>query len=162
MSEICSHGRYQVIAKSCSQRIFGCAKIEILEAHWEKHQYSEKKVFIIVSEMSSKDYIKKAEALVKDNPYLMLSKSWCPDCVYANKVWESFGVASKIKLIELDKIEDKKESDELERAFAELSGRKWVPTIFFHGRLFGSEKDLKRWSSEGKLERILRNEGLIQ
>lgn len=111
--------------------------------------------------MASQKYVQKAENLIKANPYLMISKSWCPDCHYTYKVWEKYNVKNKIHIIEFDKFEDQKEALELEKAFTEIAGRKWVPTIFFNGELLGTEQDLKRWESEDKLEAIFKSAKLI-
>ena len=95
------------------------------------------------------DYLAKAKQILQDHPFVMLSKLWCPDCVYANNVWSSYGVKEKIHLIEL------------EAAFTEISGRKWVPTIFFHGKKLGTEQDLKNWSADGTLDSVFRENQLI-
>lgn len=107
------------------------------------------------------DYLNKAKELIASKPYLMLSKSWCKDCVYTYGVWDKFGVKDKIHIIELDKFEDQDEAVKLEDAFTQVSGRKWVPTIFFNGERLGNEEDLKRWENEGKLAEIFKQHKLI-
>lgn len=102
-----------------------------------------------------------ARALINDNRYLMISKSWCPDCHYVYKVWDQFGVRDKVHIIELDKFEDQDEAVDLENAFTEISGRKWVPTIFFNGKKLGTEADLKAWQADGTLESRFKDEGII-
>lgn len=109
----------------------------------------------------TEDFIEKARDLIKTHEYLMLSKSWCPDCHYAYKVWELNGVSGKIHILEFDKIPDQNEAEALEDAFVTLAGKKWVPILFFHGSYFGTEKDLKKWEAEGKLREIFKREGLI-
>ena len=86
----------------------------------------------------------------------MLSKSWCPDCHYTYEIWNQYNVKEKIYIIELDKFEDQNEAEELEKAFTEIAGRKWVPTIFFHGKILGTEEDLKRWTKEVNCPRSLK------
>lgn len=107
------------------------------------------------------DYLAKAKQILQDHPFVMLSKLWCPDCVYANNVWSSYGVTEKIHLIELDKFPDQEEAAKLEAAFTEISGRKWVPTIFFHGKKLGTEQDLKNWSADGTLDSVFKENQLI-
>lgn len=107
------------------------------------------------------DYLAKAKEIITTHPYVMLLKSWCPDCVYTYNVWDEYNVRDKIHIIELDKFADQDEATKLEAAFTELSGRKWVPTMFFHGKRFGTEQDLKTWKSEGKLDDIFKQEQLI-
>lgn len=109
----------------------------------------------------SKEYIERAQELVNNHPYLMLSKSWCPDCHYTYEIWNQYNVKEKIYIIELDKFEDQNEAEELEKAFTEIAGRKWVPTIFFNGKFLGTEEDLKRWTKEGKLSEIFKDSHLI-
>ncbi|RLV85572.1 Glutaredoxin-8 [Meyerozyma sp. JA9] len=110
----------------------------------------------------TQDFLEIARNLIKTHEYLMISKSWCPDCHYAYKVWEQNGVRSKIHIIEFDKMPDQSEAKALEDAFVTLAGIKWVPTLFFHGSFFGTEKDLKNWEAQGKLKEIFRKEGLIE
>ncbi|RLV88877.1 Glutaredoxin-8 [Spathaspora sp. JA1] len=111
--------------------------------------------------MASKKYLDRAHELINTHPYLMLSKSWCPDCHYTYKIWDRYKVTNKIHIIELDKFADQNEAVELEKAFTEISGRKWVPTIFFNGKKLGTEVDLKKWDSEDKLEDVFKQEKLI-
>lgn len=112
--------------------------------------------------MALPEYRAKAEKLIAENPYLMLSKSWCPDCHYVEKIWNDYNVFNKIHIIELDKFEDQDEAIKLEAAFTEISGRKWVPSLFFNGKFFGNEQDIKNWKSEGKLDKIFQDEKLIK
>lgn len=111
--------------------------------------------------MSDQEYYQKASDLIKTHPYLMLSKSWCPDCQYALQVWEKYGVSDKVHVIELDKLKDQKESQKLEEAFNQIYGRKWVPIIFFNGSKFGTEEDLKSWEEDGTLSKVFKNAKLI-
>ncbi|KAG7864113.1 hypothetical protein KL919_000141 [Ogataea angusta] len=83
-----------------------------------------------------------AQELVKQHRFLMLSKSWCPDCHYAIAVFKKYNVLDKIALVELDKM-PANQATELEKQFTAISGRKWVPTIFFNGEVFGTEQTLK-------------------
>ncbi|CAK7897070.1 glutaredoxin-1 [[Candida] anglica] len=111
--------------------------------------------------MASQKYIDKAQALIDKHPFLMLSKSWCPDCHYAYRVWDQFKVTDKVHVIELDKMDNQSEAIELEKGFTHIAGRKWVPTIFFNGKVWGTEQDLKRLASEDKLEESFKKENLI-
>lgn len=91
----------------------------------------------------------------------MISKSWCPDCHCVYGIWDSFGVRDKIHIIELDKLENKNDALELEDEFTVMTGRKWVPTIFFNGRYLGTEADLKMWDENGTLQEKLISGGII-
>lgn len=105
--------------------------------------------------------IKRATQLIEENQFLMLSKSWCPDCHYTYSIWKKYGVFDKIKIIELDKFENQKEALDLELAFTKISGRKWVPTIFFNKQRFGTEEDLKKLESLDQTEQVFRKAGLL-
>ncbi|KAH3664620.1 uncharacterized protein OGAPODRAFT_9019 [Ogataea polymorpha] len=100
-----------------------------------------------------------AQELVKQHRFLMLSKSWCPDCHYAIAVFKKYNVLDKITLVELDKMPPK-EAGELEKQFTALSGRKWVPTIFFNGEVFGTEQTLKELESRDMLPGAFEKAGL--
>ena len=124
--------------------------------------FSESENFRCHNNYSMTQFEEKARDLIKKHEYLMLSESWCPGSHYAYKVWDLYGVRDKIHIIEFDKIPDQTEAKSLEDAFVALAGIKWVPTLFFHGSYFGTEKDLKRWEAEGKLQEIFKKEGLIE
>ncbi|ODV83777.1 hypothetical protein CANARDRAFT_29761 [[Candida] arabinofermentans NRRL YB-2248] len=101
-----------------------------------------------------------AQKLINENKYLMLSKSWCPDCHYAIAIFKKYKVADKIKLIELDKMAPQ-EALALEKEFTAISGRKWVPTIFFNGENFGTEGTLKQLESLDSTEQAFKKAGLL-
>ncbi|GMG38503.1 unnamed protein product [Ambrosiozyma monospora] len=104
--------------------------------------------------------VNQAQQLIKANKFLMLSKSWCPDCHYAIRIFEKYHVLNKVKLVELDKM-NQKEALELEKEFTAISGRKWVPTIFFNGKVFGTEQTLKQLESQDATEKTFKENGLL-
>lgn len=106
-------------------------------------------------------YLKNAERLIENNSYLMLSKSWCPDCHFVYRIWDEYGVRDKIHIIELDKMENQEEAKLLEQAFTQISGRKWVPTVFFKGKKLGTEQDIKLWELNGTLRNVFALYGLV-
>lgn len=112
--------------------------------------------------MVEQTYLDKVKKIIAEHPFVMLSKSWCPDCHYTYGIWERYGVMSKIHIIELDKFEDQENAMHLERAFTEFAGRKWVPSLFFNGEFIGTEKDLKDWDEQGRLDEVFKKSGLIQ
>lgn len=103
----------------------------------------------------------KATDYLKNNRFFMISKSWCPDCHYAQAIWKKYGVSSKVTVLELDKLEDQKKATELEKEFTALSGRKWVPTIWFNGEVFGTEQTLKQLESLDQTEEVFKKAGLL-
>jgi glutaredoxin 3 len=103
---------------------------------------------------------KKALEYIMNNRFFMISKSWCPDCHYAEAIWKKYGVSDKVEILELDKM-DPKEANELEKAFTAIAGRKWVPTIWFDGERFGTEQTLKELESLDKTEEEFKKAGLL-
>lgn len=110
--------------------------------------------------MSTK-YIEKAEKLIKQHKYLMTTLSYCPDVRTANAVWSKYGVLDKIQTVEFDTMKDRTEAIQLRKAFGQIAGRDWVPTIFFNGKRLGTEEDLVKWDQDGELKTILKREGLL-
>lgn len=90
----------------------------------------------------------------------MLSKSWCPDCHYAINIFKKYNVLNKVKIVELDKMPSSA-AFKLEKEFTEISGRKWVPSLFFNGKFWGNEGDLKTLESTEKTETEFKKEGLL-
>lgn len=117
---------------------------------------------LFASHTMSTEYLDRAQKLIKENQFLVLSKTWCPDCHYVHNLFAQLGVTSKVHVIELDKLEDQEDAGKLEAAFTEIAGRKWVPTIFFNGKRFGTEQDLKQLKASGDLETVLKKEKLIE
>lgn len=87
-----------------------------------------------------------ATDLIKQHKFLMLSKSWCPDCHYAINIFKKYNVLDKVYLVELDKLSNN-EAIKLESEFTAISGRKWVPSLFFNGKFWGNESTLKKFES---------------
>lgn len=106
------------------------------------------------------EFLQKAQQIIKDNDFVMLSKTWCGDCKYTYLVWDEYDIKSKIHIIELDLFENQTEAEELENAFIQIAGRKWVPTIFLKGERF-DEQDLKSWKQQGILEDKFKHYGLL-
>ncbi|GMM31402.1 glutathione-disulfide reductase [Martiniozyma asiatica (nom. inval.)] len=101
-----------------------------------------------------------AKEIISTHKYVMLSKSWCPDCHYAINVFNKYKVLPKIHLVELDKM-DPAPALKLEKEFTQISGRKWVPSLFFNGKFWGNESDLYRLESTDKIEESFKAEGLL-
>ncbi|ODQ67878.1 thioredoxin-like protein [Nadsonia fulvescens var. elongata DSM 6958] len=110
--------------------------------------------------MASPSYIQRAQKLIADNDFLMISKSWCPDCVYAHRVWKDVGVADKVHLVELDKLPGV-EGPELQKAFLELTNQNTVPNIFFKRKHMGGEVQLEKMEKSGQLIKELKAAQLL-
>lgn len=113
------------------------------------------------TEPSSDEYTTKANNLIAEHPYLMLSKSWCPDCHYVYNLFQNLGIYDKLHIIELDKFQDQQDATALETAFTEIVGKKWVPLLFFKGKYWGNEQDLKQLREQGQLEAEFKELGLL-
>ncbi|QPG76973.1 hypothetical protein FOA43_004367 [Brettanomyces nanus] len=98
--------------------------------------------------------------LIKKSKFFMISKSWCPDCNYTKAIFKKYNVLDKVTILELDKMDPKK-ADELEKQFTAIAGRKWVPTIFFDGKVFGTEGTLKNLESTDATEKAFKDAGLL-
>jgi glutaredoxin 3 len=97
-----------------------------------------------------------AENLIKDQTFLFVSKSWCPDCVYGKKVFADLKATPYI--IELDKLDNGKE---LQAAFLEITGQNTVPNVFINGEHIGTEHDIARLLESGQLKKKLEAANLI-
>ncbi len=98
--------------------------------------------------------------LVKQHRFLMLSKSWCPDCHYAIRIFQKYHVMEKVHLVELDKM-NSTEALKLEKEFTAISGRKWVPSLFFNGKFWGNESTLNGLESSDKTETAFKEADLL-
>lgn len=93
-----------------------------------------------------------AAKLRQEYEILMVSKSWCPDCHYMQKIWKDFGLEDRAHIVELDKIEDKDYALALENEFAAISGEHWVPTIFFRASdAIKTDRHFRQWEKDGVL-----------
>lgn len=97
-----------------------------------------------------------AQKLVRTYRLLMISKSWCPDCVYAKGVFKE--LKAEPHVVELDKMD---EGPELQKEFLELTGQNTVPNLFLDGVHLGTENDLKRIHESGELLQMLTKAKLI-
>lgn len=107
--------------------------------------------------MDNNSFRQEAEQLVNDNEILMISKSWCPDCHFMYKVWDQYGLASKVKILELDKMKDQDHAVGLESEFSAMAGEKWVPTIFFRPKnSIVTDRHFREWEMNGTTEQELK------
>lgn len=107
-------------------------------------------------------YIEKAQSILRAHRFVQLTAGWCPDCVYANSIWKKYGVLDKVYLFDISKLPTREEGNAYRDAFHEISGIRWLPTIFVNGTKWGTEADLRRLDKEGKLVDELKKVGLLQ
>ena len=78
---------------------------------------------------------------------VMYSKSWCPYCRMAKRLFAAKGQ-------KWDEI-DIEEQPERRREMVERSGRTTVPQIWIGGRHIGGFNELSRLDASGELDRLL-------
>ncbi len=108
----------------------------------------------------SSNYVKQAQDLIDNNDFLVISKSWCPDCHFANRVFTEHNVRQKAKWIELDHLPGN-EGPELQKAFLKLTNQNTVPNIFFKGKHIGGEVQLEKLRATEKLDDELKAAKLL-
>ncbi|ANB13310.1 dithiol glutaredoxin GRX2 [Sugiyamaella lignohabitans] len=101
--------------------------------------------------------LQQARDLIKNEKFLFVSKTWCPDCVYGKKVFSDLNT-SPPHLVELDLLDNGKE---LQSAFLEITKQNTVPNVFIDGEHIGTEDDIARLLESGELKQKLETAGLI-
>lgn len=99
------------------------------------------------------------DALVNENPVLMLSFTTCPFCIKAKEV---LGTA-KYTVVELDKDADGKA---IRAELGEMVGRTSVPAIWIGGKFIGGCNDgptggVVKLQESGELQKLLKSVGAI-
>ncbi|KWU45447.1 hypothetical protein RHOSPDRAFT_33068 [Rhodotorula sp. JG-1b] len=88
------------------------------------------------------------ESLV-GSPIAVFSKSYCPYCTEAKSILGSHGVASRMKVIELDR---EALGGPIQQYLAEKAG---ATKIYIKGQNIGGCSDLKKLQQQGKLKDML-------
>lgn len=88
----------------------------------------------------------KVEALIKDKPIFIASKSYCP---YCTKTKATVGdITKEAYILELDTIDD---GAEIQEALLEITGQRTVPNVFIAGEHIGGNSDVQTLHSAGGL-----------
>lgn len=107
------------------------------------------------------EYEEKARELVSQHKYLQLSASWCPDCVYANGVWERLGLQQQIVVFDIaQEAKDKQEEGAWRDGFERATGSRNLPTLYVDGQVWGTERELHALEDAGTLRAELAKIGL--
>lgn len=101
--------------------------------------------------------VEQAKQLIASHPLLMISKSWCPDCVYGKKVFADLHTEPYV--VELDKMDEGKE---LQEAFLQLTNQNTVPNVFINGKHIGTENDIARLLESGELKKLVEDNNLVK
>ena len=98
--------------------------------------------------------------LIKTSKYFQFSASWCPDCKYANSIWNRYNVLSKIKIFDIATF-SQADQESLRSAFKNITGTRNLPTLVVNGEVWGTEKELHAHEDAGTLESALGAIGLL-
>ncbi|EGV66022.1 glutaredoxin [Yamadazyma tenuis ATCC 10573] len=96
--------------------------------------------------MVSPQVNQKIQALIKDHPIFVASKTYCPYCSATKKTLSS--ITGDAYVLELDTIDD---GAEIQDALQELTGQRSVPNIFIAGEHIGGNSDLQALHSKDQL-----------
>ncbi|KAF5210007.1 putative prefoldin subunit [Clavispora lusitaniae] len=97
--------------------------------------------------MASAQTKEKVQALIKNKPIFIASKSYCPYCTKTKNTVAS--ITKEAYILELDNEED---GAEIQDALFEITGQRTVPNIFIGGEHIGGNSDLQALQSQDKLE----------
>lgn len=86
---------------------------------------------------------------------MLFSKSWCPYCQNSKRILSEHN--AKYRAYELDQESD---GDILQKALAELTGQRTVPSIFINKKHIGGNSDLEKLKS-ADLDSLLKQAGAV-
>lgn len=109
--------------------------------------YAFKRLFFATPTMASAQTKEKVQALIKNKPIFIASKSYCPYCTKTKNTVAS--ITKEAYILELDNEED---GAEIQDALFEITGQRTVPNIFIGGEHIGGNSDLQALQSQDKLE----------
>lgn len=89
----------------------------------------------------------KIQALIKDKPIFIASKTYCPYCTRTKDTVSS--ITNEAYVLELNTLSDGKE---LQAALLEITGQKTVPNVFIGGEHIGGNSHLQELHAQGGLE----------
>ncbi|CAG9465079.1 unnamed protein product [Pedinophyceae sp. YPF-701] len=96
------------------------------------------------------DYINK---LIKENPVMVFSKSYCPACSRAKRaITGTKGGPEKMKVLEMDGLP---ECDDLQDELLSMTGGRTVPRVFIGGKFVGGGDETAALARAGKLEAMI-------
>ena len=91
----------------------------------------------LLFQTSTQDEQAQINKIIKSFDVVMFSKSWCPFCTKAKKLFEKGGV--QCKSIEMDLMAN---GHKLHEALKQVSGQETVPNIYVGGRYIGGYDDM--------------------
>lgn len=96
--------------------------------------------------LSSTASMQLVQEMVSQNCVVIFSKTTCPYCRMAKKVFNEIG--ANYKVIELDQHNDGRR---LQEALAQMTGTRTVPRVFVNGSCIGGGSDTRQLHQQGKL-----------
>lgn len=106
-----------------------------------------RRFFFSTPTMASAQTKEKVQALIKNKPVFIASKSYCPFCTKTKNTVAS--ITKEAYILELDNEAD---GAEIQDALLEITGQKTVPNVFIGGEHIGGNSDLQALHSQDKLE----------
>lgn len=106
-----------------------------------------KRYFFSTPTMASAETKQKVQALIKNKPIFIASKTYCPYCTKTKNTVAS--ITKEAYILELDVIDD---GAEIQDALFEITGQRTVPNVFIGGEHIGGNSDLQELNSKDQLE----------
>lgn len=106
-----------------------------------------RRFFFASPKMASAETREKVQALIKNKPIFIASKTYCPFCTKTKNTVSS--ITKDAYILELDEVAD---GAEIQDALFEITGQKTVPNVFIAGEHIGGNSDLQALHSQDKLE----------
>ncbi|KAK6191354.1 hypothetical protein SNE40_003068 [Patella caerulea] len=87
---------------------------------------------------------------IDSNCVVIFSKTYCPYCDTAKKIFSKLQVSPKI--IELDNIEG---GSQMQNILEHMTNARTVPRVFINGKCIGGASETKSLNNSGKLQSLL-------
>ncbi len=95
------------------------------------------------------------QQIIKSNPVVVFSKSYCPYCRSTKELFKKLNVETKV--IELD---EEDEGPEMQDELYNLTKQKTVPNIFIGQNHVGGNSDLQAKYKDGQVKTLLAQAGI--
>ncbi|VDB95931.1 unnamed protein product [Peniophora sp. CBMAI 1063] len=106
---------------------------------------------------SQKDWMQRANALDRETPLVIFSKSYCPFSRRAKALLASYDLSPPPTIIEVDQRGD---GDLIKSILTRLTDRATFPNVILKGNSIGGSDDLAALHQRGKLAPMLRKAGI--
>jgi len=103
--------------------------------------------------------VARIDALIKQFPVFVVSKTYCPFCTMAKDVLKRYNIPQdKMKILE---IENDPDCGEIQDHMLKITGGRTVPRVFIQGECIGGGSEASAADSSGDLEKKLKAAGAI-